>query len=226
MTDHRAELLSALHILIRGWAVQDRPQTETRSDSFAAFAHATQGVLAVAGIPGQVMSEASNKASIGTDDLEWAALLVQLVRMFGVNRTFTAKDVSQQVVHERFMGHQQSPNNEAMFDSLPDDLARRASRGESIARSLGLWLRHREGRYAGGLAVRAAGEDRNGVKHYKVVTSGAGTAGTEQTANGRSFTVAGVGGGSASGGPPTPGPIGSSRPGMVPALPAVPATER
>jgi len=230
---HRAELLGALLTLIRAWVLQGRPQTAMRSDSFAGFVHAAQGVLTMAGIPGEVMSEASNKAQIGADDVEWATLLAQLVLAFGTDGVFTARQVSDLVIYDWAAGRSLLPTNVALFESLPDKLAERAERGHSIARPLGLWLRHRIGRYSGGLAVREAYRRDNTV-HYKIVASSdrtncagsiqapppkEGTTGTTGTSSGQQRATPGRGGTQKS--PPSPD-SGSGGLGLVPAVSVVP----
>jgi len=64
------------------------------------------------------------------------------------------------------------------IDALPGDLSDKAARHPNgpggISKSLGKWLGNRVGRWAGGFAIRLAGETRDKAKTWQIVTSGSG----------------------------------------------------
>jgi hypothetical protein len=63
-------------------------------------------------------------------------------------------------------------------DALPTELAEKAVRHPNgpvgIAKSLGWWLRNRDGRWANGLTVRGTGENGHRVKLWQIHASQAG----------------------------------------------------
>jgi hypothetical protein len=152
MLEHRGELLPAILTVARGWVVAGRPSKPTRSDDYAGWVSGLRGLLGWAGFPG-VFGGNNNEAVLSSDDEEWRDFLIALHDVFNVE-PFTVKGLVGK------LGDLGGIDPAA----LPGDLATqwihiRDGRDQSFRKSLGWWLRNREGRYAGGWSLLAAGED-------------------------------------------------------------------
>jgi hypothetical protein len=185
----RGELLAALLTLVRAWVVAGRPTRAWRgSDGYAAWIETVDGILHHAGIPGRFDDPSAAPEPVGHDDDEWAQFLAAIRREFG-NHTWTARDVLARV-NTTGLPDASRPIG---VDTLPGELAERLQRTHAapttLARSLGMWLRNRAGRWAGGLTVRLAGRDRNDTAYWRIecppasgqALPGAGTAGSAGT---------------------------------------------
>ncbi|MEU4367532.1 hypothetical protein [Micromonospora chersina] len=171
--ERRGELLHALLTLVRAWVAAGKPlPPERASDSYARWVRTVDGILRVAGIEGQ-FDHPSTQIDVGTDDDEWGIFLTAAYQAFK-EREWTAKDLLGQVDTGALLTPGQIPG-----DALPDELAAKAARHPKgptgIAKSLGWWLRNREGRWAGGFAVRRAGLDVHKVQLWQIHTSHGGT---------------------------------------------------
>jgi hypothetical protein len=212
--ERRGEILHAALTLIRGWVVAGRPIRGQRgSDSYARWIEAVDGILAFGGIPGTFDHVSTVQQEVGADDDEWRDLLAAAHRAFG-SATWTARDLLGRVDL-----HGIDPTKPIPADALPADLADKALRSSeaSVARSLGMWAKHRAGRWAGHYVVRQVGKNRDGVALWSVETYNprdlAGTAGTTGTNSGSTRNENQI---SRAYGK-------SEQPESVPAVPAVPA---
>ncbi|ROO51052.1 hypothetical protein EDC02_5916 [Micromonospora sp. Llam0] len=164
----RGELLHALLAIIRAWVVAGRPlPPERASDGYSRWTRTVEGIVTHAGIGGQ-FDHPSTRVDLGTDDDDWAMFLAAVHRAYGV-RKWTAKELLADVDTGNLMNPAPIP-----ADALPDELAAKAARAGrgpvGIAKSLGWWLRNREGRWAGGLAVRCVGEASDKAKLWQIRT--------------------------------------------------------
>jgi hypothetical protein len=212
--ERRGEILHAALTLIRAWVVAGQPTRGQRgSDSYARWIEAVDGILAFGGIPGTFDHVSTVQQEVGADDDEWRDLLAAAHRTFGT-ATWTARDLLARVDL-----HGIDPTKPIPADALPADLADKALRSSeaSVARSLGMWAKHRAGRWAGHYVVRQVGKNRDGVALWSVETYRprdlAGTAGTTGTNPGSTRNE--IEALSAYG--------NSDQPESVPAVPAVPA---
>lgn len=188
---HRGELLHALLVLIRAWVVAGRPMQSARtSDCFAYWVQVVDSILAHAGMSGRFADPSTEQVTEATEDTEWAQFLAAAHRAFGT-KTWTAKDLLRCV---RLPNRLAEPDQQHLpvfpLDHLPDQLAEKASndpRGAvGAARSLGIWLTNRDGRYVGDLCARCATTDGHSkVKLWRIESNkpgtAAGTAGTAGT---------------------------------------------
>jgi hypothetical protein len=190
----RGAVLHALLTLIRAWVQAGRPVQPARtSDSFATWVQAVDGILTHAGVPGRFADPATTRQETSGDDEEWGAFLSAAYALFGTD-TWTVKELLARVSTGDAGGLTQTAWPQAAFplDALPGDLADKASRHArgpvGVARSLGMWLSHRDGRYVGHLCARSPYADRKDVKMWRIdpisTDSGAGTAGTAGTSSG------------------------------------------
>ncbi|MEU5549225.1 hypothetical protein ABZ738_05600 [Micromonospora sp. NPDC047793] len=166
--ERRGDLLCALLTLVRAWVAAGKPlPVERASDSYARWVRTVEGILSVAGIEGQ-FDHASTQVEVGTDDDEWAIFLAAAYKAYK-DRSWTAKELLGDVDTGNLIAPGLIP-----ADALPDELATKAAKAAKgpvgIAKSLGRWLANREGRWAGGLAVRCVGKDRDGVKEWQIRT--------------------------------------------------------
>lgn len=184
--DQRPNLLHALLTIVQAWVADGMPlPREKASDGYARWVRVVEGILAHAGVPGE-FDHSSTQIEVGSDDDEWGDFLAAVHRVRGEG-IWTAK----QLLADIDTGMRIDPKPIPM-DALPGELADKASRAAQgppgIARTLGMWLSNRDGRWAGALTVRSAGKDRDGTKIWKIqpapgqtLPASAGTAGTAGT---------------------------------------------
>jgi hypothetical protein len=167
--DHRGELLHALLVIIRAWVAAGRPVlAERASDGYARWVRTVDGILTHAGLDGR-FDDPSTQIEVGSDDDEWAQFLAAVYRAYG-ERAWTAKELLGDVDQGGVIATGQIP-----VDALPGDLAEKALRHPKgptgIARSLGMWLNNRDGRWAGGHVVRCVGKDRHDIKEWRITSN-------------------------------------------------------
>jgi hypothetical protein len=166
----RGRLLHALLTMVRGWVAAGMPMDAPRaSDGYARWVRTVDGILKHAEIDGE-FDHRSTQIATGSDDDEWAEFL-HAVHTQMTDTTWTVKELL-----GNFNNGSLIATGGISLDALPGDLndkaARHANGVMGLAKSLGKWLANREGRWAGGLTVRAAGEDRSRVKLWQIRTSG------------------------------------------------------
>lgn len=157
--DHRGELIHALLILIRHWVLQGKPYTERGSDSYAGWIATVAGILTAAGHPGVFDHHAAARQTTGDDDSEWREFLEAVHHKLG-DESWTVRELLEKFKpHRDDQGWHELPA-EIPLDTLPTELAERAAKlgVVMIGKSLGRWLRKRDGRWAGGFTVRRCGE--------------------------------------------------------------------
>ncbi|WP_166136520.1 bifunctional DNA primase/polymerase [Nocardioides ochotonae] len=121
--ERRGDLLGALLTLVVGWHQAGRPSSDPgRSDDYARWTRATQGILAWAGVPGKVGGAAREG---GLEEAEDADVLDLLRAEFGA-RPWTAAEAVARGDFDR---------------DLAGALPRPAHGGRPNAKSLGHWLR-------------------------------------------------------------------------------------
>lgn len=163
--EHRGAIIAALLTLVRAWIVAGRPVPERKgTDSYSHWIQTISGILANAGIEGTFANPESAGQDIGVDDEEWLDFLTAVYDVFG-SESWTVKDLIVHLDNGNLIQAAPIP-----LDALPTVLAEKARRTDigtaGIAKSLGRWLRNREGRWAGRLSVRALGRDRTHVTRW------------------------------------------------------------
>lgn len=182
VAEHRGELVAALLTLVRAWVAAGRPaRREVGTDSYASWTRVVDGILGHAGIKGTFDHIDSRRVTVGEDDQEWADFLDAVRARFGTE-SWTAKTMLAAVQMpadggDEFALRRADVDAEAgrtiPLDALPGNLAERVMRGRAgagvVAKSLGMWLRNREGRFAvERITVRTAGKDRNKVQLWRI----------------------------------------------------------
>ncbi len=166
---HRGELLAAILTVARGWVVAGRPSESVRSDDYAPWVNGLRGMLGWAGFPGAFGGN-NSEVAVSADDEEWHAFLVAIHGAFDTE-PFTVKELVGEL-RDSFSG--------GRIDAavLPGDLAEKwahihGGRDEGFRKSLGWWLKNREGRYASGWSLVAAETDAHAkVARYAVKPPG------------------------------------------------------
>jgi len=165
--EHRGELLAAILTIARGWVNAGRPAKDIRSDDYARWVKCLRGLMEWAEFPGTFGGSTTDLA-VSSDDEEWHAFLKALHKTFNT-QPFTTKDlVGQLGDHDKWAGGTIDPA------VLPGDLADRWAhvrdgRDGNFRKSLGHWLKNRQGRYAAGWALVSAYRDlHNDVAQYIV----------------------------------------------------------
>lgn len=162
MAEHRGVYLAAILTVARGWINAGRPSEKVRADSYATWVGGMRGMLKWAGFAGQ-FGGGFNADAIGEDDQEWCDFLVELDRIFN-GQSFTSKDIVADMASANDYTSVGQPHIDP--SRLPGDLtdkwgreAQQYIRTGSTAKSLGRWLKNREGRYAAGWRLVSCGTD-------------------------------------------------------------------
>jgi hypothetical protein len=164
--ERRAEYVAALLTIARAWVAAGRPMGATdRSDDYATWVRTVRGIMEFAGFPG-TFSNSSERKEVSTEDAEWSRFLEAVEDALG-DREFTARELYS-VISSPTMPEQ---TGRISADFLPGDLSERHSFGQEakFITSLGLWLKNRTGRYAGGRVIQSSGTGTSGARKNRVI---------------------------------------------------------
>jgi hypothetical protein len=172
--EHRGQLIHALLTLVRAWVSASMPKPELKgSDSYSRWTQTIAGILANAGIAGTFGEAQSASRDIGTDDEEWHDFLVAVHSHFGT-QPWTVRQLLSNLDTGQLIS-----SGGISLDALPAELAEKASKPAvgvmGIAKSLGRWLRNRDGRWAGPITVRADGLDRTKTGLWRIEEAASST---------------------------------------------------
>lgn len=158
---HRGDLLHAMLVLVRAWAVAGMPKEPApTSDSFGHMTAVLRGVLSYAGIPGEVGHGSSKPDRPDLDAEDWSAFLLAAHREMG-DEWWTSKELLENV--SEFEGG-------IDLSELPADLGDKLRHSSSGAiKSLGKMMAKRNGQWASGLKLEGR---RNGkaAMGWRIVT--------------------------------------------------------
>lgn len=159
VAEHRGQILAALLGMVEEWVAAGMPAADPcRTDDFARWQQVVGGVLAHAGVPGTLNHRDSVRELGLEDEDDLAAFLAVVEQCFGADR-FLAKQVVAAVDFGDIDG-----------DHMPGEVLEKGRYDQRAAsKSLGRWLAHRSGRWAGGRVVEQAGKNRDGVMQWRVV---------------------------------------------------------
>ena len=148
---NRAQIVWALLTLIRGWQAAGAPSVAVAgSDDYAEWIRVCDSICKFAGYDGTV-GGGSRQATMSTDDEEWCQFLEALHEAFG-DGSFTAK---------RIIAASQPYGNDTGVvvpeNTLPGPILDKRSNAAAAARSLGWWLKKRNGRIVGRFQLVATG---------------------------------------------------------------------
>ena len=183
VAEYRGAILAALLTWVRGWAAAGATFELAGSDSYARSTGVVRGILQAAGVPGTFDHVDSRQQKLGNDDDEWRDFLLAIRGAFN-DRAWTTKELLGKVHDGRepfgALVDSYGPEHPISLDAVPGELAEKITRARSttaVARPLGMWLRNREGRWAGDVTVRRVGEERKGAGLWRVETFGEPRAG-------------------------------------------------
>jgi hypothetical protein len=166
---HRGRLLAALLTIVRAWVAAGQPLPRERaSDGYARWVRTIDGILLNAQIPGR-FDDRSTQIEVGTDDDEWGDFLRAVHHAYGT-QPWTCKELLADVDTGSLINPGRIPAS-----ALPGDLEAKLGRPTvtpaGLSKSLSRWLRNRDGRWAGGLAVRGAGDNGHDAKMWRIQTN-------------------------------------------------------
>lgn len=150
--EHRAELLSAVLVLIRAWHLADRPSGPDTFGSFEKWSKTVGGILANAGVPGFLEGLTEWRGSSNATVDAWAGHLEWLAEQFPGGRPFKTSEVAERLA--RVGADAPLPSLERRFAS-PEATA-------AYSQSLGMIYHHRQDQTHAGLTLARHGK----VKGY------------------------------------------------------------
>lgn len=167
----RATVLQALLVWIQNWRQLGGQVPSIAGDSYSVWRETVGGILSAAGVSGTFDHRDSAPDQASNEDDDWADFLRFVHRATG-GQEWSVKQLLS-ACEENLLLHGANPLHADLLEVLPEPLHRKIGRDGTLspaARSLGMWLKYREGRWVGGLTVRAVGEHDH-VKYWKIVSS-------------------------------------------------------
>ncbi|HRY08347.1 MAG: hypothetical protein KDC40_12345 [Actinobacteria bacterium] len=160
VVSNRHRVVGAILTLVSHWVAEGRPMTSSRTDSFASSIDTAQGILSAAGIPGTVGAASAIPVAALDEQDEWSGWLEALHGVYGDN-VFRAGELLAML--NRARASEMNPMERHAWEQLPEEVAVRwDERSGMTSRSLGMFLKNRNGRYFGDFAVRLIQDQRNG----------------------------------------------------------------
>lgn len=182
--ENRALIIRAILTIIRGWVLAGAPKADQkRSDDYATWDAAMEGLLNWAGFSGQFGYQEIERQE-SDDDHEWAVFVTAVYRTFG-EAEFKIRDITGRLKDSAGDGDdspftlddeglQAAVTDKIDPACLPGELADKWSRvglnsPAGFTKSLGRWIKHRAGRYAGSLAFERTHADAKRGDSYRIV---------------------------------------------------------
>lgn len=147
----RGAIVASLLTLVRAWASAGYPAGDVDNQSFPKWARLMSGILGVAGLSGFMSRETDVGAVGGIDDEDWEAFLAGTYGVFA-ERAFLARDLANECMR-----------NQDLADTMPAELLMKMERGVAFSKSLGWWLRNRNGRWGDNFSVRRLDDKKLGT---------------------------------------------------------------
>ncbi len=167
---NRGRIIAAMLTVVRGWVLAGMPKADLkRSDDFATWDAAMEGLLSWAGFTGQFgrPDEAKQESD---DDREWLVFLSSVHAVFGT-REFKIRDLVSRLKDSDgdspFTPEPGTVEDKIDPSCLPGELADKWSRTglgspAGFTKSLGRWVKHRSGRFAGDLTLKVTPNNKKG----------------------------------------------------------------
>lgn len=181
--DNRGEIIRAILTIIRGWVLAGKPSADQkRSDDYAVWDAAIEGLLNWAGFSGQFGFRDVQKVE-SDDDREWGDFVEAVYRTFG-SEPFRVRDITGRLKDTagdgddspftvEDAGLQAAVTDKIDPGCLPGELADKWSKTglgspAGFTKSLGRWIKNRAGRYVGELAFQHVKADAKRGDTYRV----------------------------------------------------------
>ena len=170
---NRPAILTAVLTMLRAWIVADRPNVDYAShggDTFTSWRRIVRGVLAFAGIDGEVWTEATSVVDTNPDNEELSELLRLVHEVFG-EQLWTVEAVLNRLTGKHFIDNVEVVGVE--WDQvLPEGMVDRFTGVNR--RALGKYLARHAGHWAGGRRIVSAGRDgHTKSQRYSIEQAGA-----------------------------------------------------
>jgi hypothetical protein len=164
--EHRGEVIHALLVMVRSWAAagQDKDVDPT-SDSFGTLVAVLRGIMAHAGIEGQLGHQSSAPVHSDPDAEEHMEFVNAVERAFGTSE-WTVRQLLEKV--------SDFDDEEGLrADELPGDVsAMLHSKPGTAVKSLGRWLGYRKDRVVDGKVIQSSGTGKTALKWHLELTRG------------------------------------------------------
>jgi hypothetical protein len=160
MRDHRGEYLAAILTIARWWINLGKPAKSVRSDDFAFWVEGLRGMLGCAGFHG-AFGGSFNANAVTEDDQDWADFLAELYRVFQ-GQSFTVATIVASLKKSGNLGGSTEVDPNCLPGELTEKWAQEVNRYNRIgstSKSLGRWLKNKDGRYAVGWQLVSKGTD-------------------------------------------------------------------
>lgn len=147
--EHRAELLSAVLVLIRSWHLAGRPAGPGTFGSFEQWSRMVGGILANAGVPGFLDGLTEWRGATNATVDAWASHLEWLASSFK-DRSFKAQEAAERLARA---------GADAMLPTTERSMASPEA-SASYSQKLGMVYHHRQDQAHGGLTLERVGKHR------------------------------------------------------------------
>lgn len=146
----RGPIVAALLTIVRAWAAAGYPEGDIENQSFPRWGRFMSGLCASVGLDGFMDTGTDVGSSGGVEDEDWEGFLAAAHAIFE-GRSFLAKQLAEEC-----------QNRPDLADTMPTDLAMKMEKGIAFTKSLGWWLRNRNGRWGENYVVRKLDANLNG----------------------------------------------------------------
>jgi hypothetical protein len=153
--------------MVRSWAADGMPRgDDPTSDSFGPLVAVLRGIMAHAGIAGEVGHGSSAPVHVDPDAEEHMDFVHAVERVFGTDE-WTVRDLLDQA--SEFADEETG----IRADELPGDVsAMLKMKPGSAAKSLGRWLGYRKDRVVGGRVIQSRGDGKAALRWHLEMTGG------------------------------------------------------
>jgi len=165
--EHRGEVIHALLVMVRAWAAAGmKREKDPTSDSFGPLVAVLRGIMAHAGIEGELGHQSSAPIHVDPDAEEHMEFIHAVERAFGTGE-WTVRDLLDKV--SDFADEDEGIRG----DELPGDVSSMLKMKQgSAVKSLGRWLGYRKDRVVDGRVIQSRGDGKSALRWHLEFTGG------------------------------------------------------